>query len=132
MGLLSALLVLPLTFIISEKVNAKILSGTLLILVAGLFVTNKFFPEPFDRMKMAANVMFSKKAIDKSDVESTAVRILIWEESMKITKENFLFGTTRQTAPMHPPEHNSFYNYYRKKLEDVKSEHQVPLIKQII
>lgn len=94
MGLLSALLVLPLTFIISEKVNAKILSGTLLILVAGLFVTNKFFPEPFDRMKMAANVMFSKKAIDKSDVESTAVRILIWEESMKIIKENFLFGTT--------------------------------------
>ena len=37
---------------------------------------------------------FSKKAIDKSDVESTAVRILIWEESMKIIKENFLFGTT--------------------------------------
>lgn len=94
MGLLTALLLVPATLIVSEKIRPGIIIGSLLILVISLFAISKFFPEPFERIRVASGVMFSKKAIDKSDVESTAVRILVWEESIKIIKENFIFGTT--------------------------------------
>ncbi len=94
MGLISALLLVPVTLIVSMKVNLKILLAGIFIIVAGLIVTYKFFPEPFERINVAVKVLFSKDTINKNDVESTAVRILIWEESIKIIKENFLFGTT--------------------------------------
>lgn len=94
MGLISALLLVPVTFIVSMKVNLKIIIAGILVIIISLFVTNKFFPEPFERINVAMKVMFSKDAINKNDVESTAVRILIWEESIKIIKENFIFGTT--------------------------------------
>jgi O-antigen ligase len=94
MGLISALLLVPVTLIVSMKVNLKIILAGISLIILSLFVTNKFFPEPFVRINVAMKVMFSKEAINKNDVESTAVRILIWEESIKIIKENFIFGTT--------------------------------------
>lgn len=94
MGLILALLLVPVTLIVSMKVNLKIIIAGILVIIISLFVTNKFFPEPFERINVAMKVMFSKDAINKNDVESTAVRILIWEESIKIIKENFIFGTT--------------------------------------
>jgi O-antigen ligase len=51
-------------------------------------------PQPFERIKEAFKVTASAEKIDKTDAESTAVRILIWKESVKLITSNFWFGVT--------------------------------------
>ena len=49
-------------------------------------------------MKQAFKVTSSAQNIDKTDVESTAVRILIWKESIKLIENNVIFGTSAGDA----------------------------------
>jgi O-antigen ligase len=100
MGLITALFLLPATLaIIWFRLGFKKL---ILGLVIGLIITiagaYKLFPAPFERIKTAVRVTSSAETIDKTDAESTAVRILIWKESVKLIKEHFIFGTTAGDA----------------------------------
>ena len=54
----------------------------------------KFFPTPFQRFKTAFQVTTSSQTINKNDSESTAVRILIWKESIQIINNHFWLGTS--------------------------------------
>ena len=96
MGLITAFLLFPTTFgcILYYKGYKKVI----LALVFGLFFSTllayKLFPTPFNRLKVALQVTLSSDKIDKTDAESTAVRILIWKESIKLIKENPIFGTS--------------------------------------
>jgi O-antigen ligase len=96
MGLITAFLVLPITLgvILYNSGYKKMIIGLVLSLFVGITIAYKLFPSPFDRIKMALKVTSSSEMIDKTNVESTAVRILIWHESIKIIKENLIFGTT--------------------------------------
>ena len=96
MGLITALLVLPLTFfiILFNQGYKKTIVSFILGLLVSIFVAYHLFPKPFERLKMAFTVTSNTQSIDKTDVESTAVRILIWNESLKLINENWLFGVT--------------------------------------
>lgn len=96
MGLITAGLFIPITaFSILYKHGYK---KTLLIVfgvfVLGIMVAYNLFPKPFERIKMALTVSANANAIDKTATESTAVRILIWQESLNLVKENPVFGVT--------------------------------------
>lgn len=100
MGLITAFLLLPLTFgiILYNKGYKKTIAGLLLALMIGIAIAYKLFPKPFERIKQAFKVTSSSETIDKTDAESTAVRILIWQESIKLIENNLLFGTTAGDA----------------------------------
>jgi O-antigen ligase len=100
MGLITALLLLPttLTIILFNLGYKKLIVGLLLCLIISISLAYKIFPSPFQRLKVAAQVTTSSKVIDKTDAESTAVRILIWQESVKLIKTNFWLGTTAGDA----------------------------------
>jgi O-antigen ligase len=96
MGLLSALLLIPITIsILLFRLGYKkfIVFFASAVLLTIMF-SYQFFPKPFERITQAVRVTSSAKSIDKADGESTAVRILIWRESLKLIKENFIFGTS--------------------------------------
>ncbi|MCD6019413.1 MAG: hypothetical protein K0S53_2534 [Bacteroidetes bacterium] len=96
MGLITAVLLLPLTFgiILYRQGYKKLIVGLAIALIASILISYKLFPTPFERIKMAVKVTSSSEEIDKTDAESTAVRILIWKESMKLIEEHVIFGTT--------------------------------------
>lgn len=96
MGLIAALLLLPATFavILFNKGYKKTIVGLILSLVIGLFIAYKVAPSPFERIKVAFSVTASSQVIDKTASESTAVRILIWEQAVKIIRQHTLFGIT--------------------------------------
>lgn len=100
MGLITAFLLLPLTFgiILYNNGYKKTIAGLLLALMIGIAMAYKLFPTPFERIKQAFKVTSSSEAIDKTDAESTAVRILIWKESIKLIENNLVFGTTAGDA----------------------------------
>ena len=96
MGLITAFILIPTALFVILYINGykKLIVGALIVFVLGLFLSCKFLPKPFERIKVAFKVTASAEKIDKTDAESTAVRILIWKESVKLIKENFIFGTT--------------------------------------
>ena len=100
MGLMTAFLLLPLTFciILYNKGYKKVIIGLVIGLIVSIAAAYKLFPTPFERIKQAFKVTSSAETIDKTDAESTAVRILIWKESVKLIENNTLFGTTAGDA----------------------------------
>lgn len=100
MGLITAFLLLPVTLgtMLFNKGYKKTIAGLIAALFAGIFIAYKLFPTPFERIKTAVRVTESTETIDKTDAESTAVRILIWKESVKLIEQNLVFGTTAGDA----------------------------------
>ncbi len=100
MGLITAFILIPtaLFVILYKNGYKKLIATSLILFVLGLFLSYKFLPQPFERIKVAFKVTASAEKIDKTDAESTAVRILIWKESVKLIKSNFCFGTTAGDA----------------------------------
>jgi len=100
MGLITAFILIPtaLFVILYKNGYKKLIVGSLILFVLGLFLSYKFLPQPFERIKVAFKVTASAEKIDKTDAESTAVRILIWKESVKLIQSNFWFGTTAGDA----------------------------------
>lgn len=96
MGLITAFLLIPLSFclILYYKGYKKIIMGLVIGFIIAIATVYKLFPKPFERMEQAFRVTSSSETIDKQDGESTAVRILIWKESVKLIEKNFIFGTT--------------------------------------
>ena len=96
MGLLTAVLILPSTLLALwyKAGYKKSIVALVLLMVIGFAVMYKLFPDYFGRIKTAINVSSSVETIDKTSAESTAVRILIWEEAIKIIKQHWLLGTT--------------------------------------
>jgi len=100
MGLITAFILIPSTLSIVLYYNGykKLIAGVLVVFVLSALGAYKFFPKPFERLKIAFKVTASAEKIDKTDAESTAVRILIWKEAVKIIQHNIWFGTTAGDA----------------------------------
>jgi O-antigen ligase len=100
LGLISALLILPLTLFSILYVNGykKSILSSLVILVILIAIFYKLFPTPFERLKTAFSVSTSTETIDLTASESTAVRILIWKQSLEIIKGHLIYGTTSGDA----------------------------------
>lgn len=87
---ITALIILAIRF--KEKLSFKNGAIVLLLMGALTFTTYKIIPTPFERLISAFNTTTNEAEIDKTSSESTAVRILIWEQCVNIIKENFIFG----------------------------------------
>ncbi len=94
MGLISAFALLPATFVVIlfKRGYKKMIAGLIISLIVGIIIAYKLFPSPFERIKVAFTVTASADKIDKTAGESTAVRILIWEQAVKIIKDHIVFG----------------------------------------
>lgn len=96
LGLLAAALLLPATLsvVLYNKGFKKGIIALVLGILVAIPVTYKLFPTPYNRLTQAFEVTTSTKEINKAETDGTAVRILIWQESVNLIKENFLFGVT--------------------------------------
>ena len=96
LGLLAAILMLPTTLsvILYNKGFKKGIIALLIGVAVLIPVTYKLFPTPYSRLKTAFEVTTSSQEINKAETDGTAVRILIWKESLNIIKDNYLFGVT--------------------------------------
>lgn len=92
-GYLTAVLILGIVPFIKfkNKLSIKTIGVSFVLFVAIIFTLLKAFPKPFERLNNAFTTL-SATNIDKTSGESTAVRMLIWHESMEIVKENFWLG----------------------------------------
>ena len=110
MGLITAFLLLPLPFtiILYNRAYKKMIVGLVVAFIASIAVSYKVFPTPFDRIKTAFKVTATSQTIDKTDAESTAVRMLIWNEAVTIIKQHVLFGTSPGDA------NNTLYKAYEQ------------------
>ena len=96
MGLIALLLIFPITaaMLLFAHGYKKTVLVFVLISIVGMGLAYKLFPTPFERFKVALSVSESTEQIDVSSAESTAVRVLIWKQSLDIAKEHVLWGTT--------------------------------------
>ncbi|MGD0711202.1 MAG: O-antigen ligase family protein [Bacteroidales bacterium] len=92
-GLITLFIQCLLFFILYFILNKMYLQGLSIILffIILLFLLTRIAPEFSNTINNAFKAMDSKN-IDKKTIESSAARVLIWESSIKIIKENFLFG----------------------------------------
>jgi O-antigen ligase len=92
MGLITFLMIAPLLLInryknlLSLKRSLILLSSLIVVVIAAM----KFLPGVFERLHSVTS--FSYETIDKNTSESTAVRVLIWEQCIDIIRDHFLFG----------------------------------------
>jgi O-antigen ligase len=92
MGLITFLIMIPLLLIyryrklLSLKRTSLLLGALIIVVLAAL----KFLPGAFERLQSITS--FSYNTIDKTTSESTAVRVLIWEQCIEIIRGHFLFG----------------------------------------
>lgn len=90
MGIICLIIIAPILALYKFKFTIKktvfLLLGFILVIVFGI----KLFPVSIERFKSITN--FNSSNIDKSSVESTAVRVLIWKEASTIFKNNLLYG----------------------------------------
>lgn len=95
-GILVAALMLPLTLMIVlyNKGHKKGILALVLSIAILIPVTYVLFPVPYNRIRSAFEVTNSVQNINKSETDGTAVRILIWGETIDLIKVNFLFGVT--------------------------------------
>ena len=110
MGIITAFLTLPATLfvLLINRGYKKLMIIFLIGLVAITGVAYKIFPSPFQRLQTAFTVSTSSQSIDLTATESTAVRILIWNQAIDIIKDNFVFGTTPGDA------NDALYQSYQK------------------
>ena len=110
MGIITAFLILPATLfvLLINRGYKKLMIIFLIGLVAITGVAYKIFPSPFQRLQSAFTVSTSSQSIDLTATESTAVRILIWNQAIDIIKDNFVFGTTPGDA------NDALYQSYQK------------------
>lgn len=92
-GYATAVLILIITPIVKFKhrLNLKTFLISSVVFLTVFFTMVKIFPKPFERLNNVFTTLSSKK-IDKTSGESTAVRLLIWNECKEIVKENFWLG----------------------------------------
>jgi O-antigen ligase len=89
--LLLLFVLLIIRYIVSHKKYIIGLSALFSIIIAGYSIY-AFVPEIRDRVKTALEVVSSNN-VDKSNGESTAVRILVWGAANNVIADNFLLGT---------------------------------------
>ncbi|MBA3682660.1 MAG: O-antigen ligase family protein [Bacteroidetes bacterium] len=93
LGLISFFISAPLILLYKFRafLNIKKVSVVIVALIVLGIVAYEVFPSAFDRLSSLTTV--SSTQLDKTSSESTTVRILIWEQSLQLIKDNFWFGT---------------------------------------
>lgn len=111
MGIISTLILFPvaLAFKLYQLGYKKTIVAVFISTILTVVFLYQLFPNKFERFNNAFSVTTSNKQIDLTSTESTAVRVLIWDEAVDIIKQNCLLGTTVGDA------NDELYKAYRKK-----------------
>lgn len=92
MGIITFFVCIPLLVLhnVRIKIDTRNISLSLLMIVMVISLFAKILPNTYDRFYwvLHANTL----SHDKSSTESTAVRVLIWEQANKLIEKNFWFG----------------------------------------
>jgi O-antigen ligase len=79
-------------WILMKKNNLKI-SLTVSVLVMAAFILILFiFPDSFNRFNTAKKSIEDNQIPDNQKTEGSVARLMVWESSLEVIKENFLFG----------------------------------------
>ncbi|HQQ93093.1 MAG TPA: O-antigen ligase family protein [Bacteroidia bacterium] len=92
MGLITLCLCLPLLLYLKYR-SALSVKRSLIFLGIGalvLLLSLRFIPAVYERFRNINTI--SVENLDKTSVESNTSRLLVWEQSLHIMKENFWFG----------------------------------------
>jgi O-antigen ligase len=109
LGIITLFVLVPLLVIMELRNRLKlkhyiIALVSVIILCVGIY---SVFPQVFDRLRSVAVV--TENNMDKTSVESSSVRVLIWNECKEIIKEKPLFGVGVSRA------NETLYKTYEKK-----------------
>lgn len=93
MGLITLCICLPLLILYKWRsiLSFKNVAVGIVITLLLLFFATLILPDSFKRLKSLSAL--STETVDKNSAESTAVRMLIWEQSAHIISKNLVFGT---------------------------------------
>lgn len=73
--------------------NKWIPIGVISVFIVGVFLSFYIYPKAFDRVVVAYDdVTMPIEEYDKEKPNSTSARVMLWDSSMEIIKENFLLG----------------------------------------
>jgi O-antigen ligase len=94
LGIISLFVTAPILFYFKwkELLSFKRVMALVLTLFLLGFLAIQIFPDSLSRLQSITQ--FSLEDIDKTSSESTAVRVLIWEQCLILIKEHFIFGVT--------------------------------------
>jgi O-antigen ligase len=92
LGIISFFICMPLLLFYKwrSRLNFKYVGIGVAGLVLLMIVSAKLLPGSFQRLNSLTSL---PEQIDKTSTESTAVRVLIWQEALQLVNENFLWGT---------------------------------------
>ena len=93
-GIISLFIVFFITVAHVIIVEKRLIAGIfLVIIICGLFYASfNFFPYSLNRIVKAKEIVENRTTIEKDEVDGTAGRIMIWQNSVEIIEQNFLFG----------------------------------------
>ncbi|MDX2173768.1 MAG: O-antigen ligase family protein [Bacteroidota bacterium] len=94
LGLISFVIILPI--LILYKLKALLNTKKIILILFGFIIliafSSKLFPAVFTRLNSI--ITFNVNQLDKTSIESTTVRFLIWQEALVLIKQNILFGVS--------------------------------------
>nr|MCU0360939.1 O-antigen ligase family protein [Bacteroidia bacterium] len=92
MGLISLFVCVPLLLFQKWKGQLGVKRSVLVILIGLMFliIVGRMIPGSFDRFLAVQNI--SIQHLDKTSSESNTIRLLVWEQSVQLIKDNFWFG----------------------------------------
>ncbi len=110
MGIITYTLLIPtaIIFVLMKAKKVKLLVRLHIAIILIAILAYNLFPAPFARLTTAFNVTKSAGSIDKSSIESTAVRILIWKEATRILRAHPMIGVSPGDA------NDELYKAYEK------------------
>lgn len=92
LGIISFFICMPLLlfYTLRRRLHFKYVGMGVAGLVLLMIVSARLLPGSFQRLNSLTSL---PAQIDKTSTESTAVRVLIWQEALQLVRENFLWGT---------------------------------------
>jgi O-antigen ligase len=92
LGIISFFICMPLLlfYTLRQRLHFKYVGMGVAGLVLLMIVSARLLPGSFQRLNSLTSL---PAQIDKTSTESTAVRVLIWQEALQLVRENFLWGT---------------------------------------
>ena len=94
LGLISFIVIIPILSLhkLKSTLNLKKVFFIIIVLSSLILISSKLFPVVFERLQSITSLNINQ--LDKTSAESTTVRFLIWQESVKLINHNLLFGVT--------------------------------------
>jgi O-antigen ligase len=92
LGIIGFFIITPILFLHKNKklMKPKYLVLIIIIFIVGFMISSQLFPESFARLQVLRTLNTTN--VDKTSKESTAVRLLIWQQALKLIAQEPIVG----------------------------------------